>query len=171
MKEFIITQKFPCDLKNLIEIKDKCKFLTDDENINILSQKKTTSLFTQTRQIPLNSNLPKEFISFLPKNISSFIEESSFDYSNNIQDIYIYIDNKEKKDLISIRAKCTYTSINSKEAQRKYEITIQTKLFLIAKKIETVIGEAYKKILDKNQETIFNFINNPQNQNATEEVP
>ena len=160
MIKYTVTQTFEYPLSELLSAReDRYKYLDkfpDLQNVTLLEERKEGTKIFQKRKVSLAKSLPQVLQTLLSD--TALIEESVFYTDLNTHEFVFFP--PDNKNIVTINGKSTYSSISEKQSQRIYNCEVKSGVFLVSGVIEAAIEEIHKHSLEKDKNSILNFLQN-----------
>lgn len=161
MKKISIEQTFAHPLETLLQAREERYKHLDKfpelKNVSIESEENIGNILKQVRHIHLGSSLPAVLVPILPRGADTLVETSEFDHTTNQHTFHVIPDGGNER-IFAINGVSHYYKQEDGNSARNYEITIESKAFLVSGLVESTIGEIYLSNLKKDQNSIEHFI-------------
>jgi hypothetical protein len=158
--KYTVTHTFEYSLPELLSAReDRYKYLDkfpDLQNVTLLEERKEGNKIFQKRSVSLASSLPQVLQPLLRD--TGLIEESVFYTETNTHEFTFYP--PSNKSIVTISGKSAYSSISDSQSQRIYQCEVKSGVFLISGVVEAAIEEIHKHSLEKDKNSILNFLRN-----------
>ncbi|PJZ70784.1 DUF2505 domain-containing protein [Leptospira perolatii] len=158
MKQYKVVQTFPVPLQDLLKAReDRYKYLDqfpELKNVELLEERKDGNQVFQKRKVKLAESLPKVVAAVLSD--PSLLENSVFDLSTNTHEFTIAPPGNDS--IVTIKGKSIYKSLGPNESERSYDVQVTSGVFLMGSVIETVIEEIHRHSLEKDKNSISEFL-------------
>lgn len=158
MIKYTITQAFDYPLAQLLAAReDRYKYLDkfpDLKNVTLLEEKKEGDKIFQKRSVSLARSIPQVLQPVLGD--TGLYEESVFYISTNTHEFLFYPPNN--KNVVTITGKSVYSELSESKSQRVYQCEVKSTVFMISGIIEAAIEEIHKHSLEKDKNSILNFL-------------
>ncbi|EQA35986.1 PF10698 family protein [Leptospira inadai serovar Lyme str. 10] len=158
MKQYKVVQTFPVPLQDLLKAReDRYKYLEqfpELKNVELLEEKKEGDRVFQKRKVKLADSLPKVLATLLSD--PSLLENSVFDLSTNTHEFTIAPPGNDS--IVTIKGVSVYKELGPNESERSYDVQVSSGVFLMGTVIETVIEEIHRHSLDKDKNSISEFL-------------
>lgn len=167
MKQYKVVQTFPVPLQDLLKAReDRYKYLEqfpELKNVELLEEKKEGDRVFQKRKVKLADSLPKVLATLLSD--PSLLENSVFDLSTNTHEFTIAPPGNDS--IVTIKGVSVYKELGPNESERSYDVQVSSGVFLMGTVIETVIEEIHRHSLDKDKNSISEFLKNTKPSNSS----
>lgn len=157
--KYKVVQKFEVSLEKLLQAReDRYKNLDqfpDLKNVSLIEEKREGNQVIQKRKIDIGASMPPVLATALSE--PCLMEDSVFYTDTNIHEFKLYPPNKE--NVVTISGISHYNSIDENNSERTYDVTVKSKLLLIAPAVEMAIEGFHKHSLEKDMASIRKFLN------------
>lgn len=126
------------------------------QNVTLLDERKDGNKLFQKRKVSLAKSLPAVLQNLMKD--ASLIEESVFHTDTNTHDFTFTPPDGAK--IVTIIGKSHYKSIGENQCERTYDVEVKSSVFLVGPLVEAAIEEIHKHSLDKDKNSILNFLKN-----------
>ena len=128
----------------------------DPQNVSLIEERKEGEKLYQTRKVSLAKSLPAVLQNVMKD--ASLIETSVFHTDTNTHDFTFAPPDGEK--IVKIIGKSEYKSLGEKKCERVYHVEVKSQVFLVGGLVEAAIEEIHKHSLEKDKNSILNFLKN-----------
>jgi hypothetical protein len=126
------------------------------QNVTLLEERREGDNIFQKRKVSLAKSLPPVLQNFLKD--ANLIEESVFHLDNNTHEFKFHPPDNEK--VVRILGKSVYRSLGENKCERVYEVEVKSEVFLVSALVEAAIEEIHKHSLEKDKNSILNYLQN-----------
>jgi hypothetical protein len=158
--KYTVTHVFEYPLAELLSAReDRYKYLDkfpDLQNVTLLDERVEGNKIFQKRSVSLAKSLPQVLQPLLGD--TGLIEESVFYTDTNTHEFVFFPPNNKK--VVTISGKSAYTVLSDKSSQRVYHCEVKSEVFLVSGLVEAAIEEIHKHSLEKDKNSILNFLTN-----------
>lgn len=158
--KYTVTQTFDYPLAELLSAReDRYKYLDkfpDLKNVTLLEERNEGTKIFQKRSVSLARSLPQVLQPVLGD--TGLMEESVFYTDTNTHEFIFYP--PKNKSVVTIKGKSNYSSISESKSQRVYHCEVNSGVFMVGGLIEAAIEEIHKHSLEKDRNSILNFLQN-----------
>lgn len=156
--KYKVVQQFPVPLKDLLKAReDRYKYLDrfpELKNVELLEEKKDGNLVYQKRKVKLAESMPKVLATLLSD--PSLLENSTFDLNTNTHEFTLAPPGNE--NILQINGVSVYKELGPDKSERSYDVEVKSGVFLMGAAIEAVIEEVHKHSLEKDKNSISEFL-------------
>lgn len=161
MKTLNVKQEFPVDLPALLRAREERYRHLDKfpelRNVTIVEEHRDGDKLHQVRHISIAESMPAVLATILPAGADTLIETSDFHVNTN-RHTFRVIPGGQGQPLFVIEGESDYRAKGDGTSERTYTIRISSNAFLVSGVVETAIAEIYSHSLDKDYNSIQNFI-------------
>lgn len=156
--KYTVSHKFEVPLADLLKAREERYNQLDKfpelKNVTLLEERKEGAKVFQKRKVSLGSSLPSVVATLLED--PSLIEESSFDLDTNTHVFKLAPPKNEK--IVTISGKSIYREVTPTSSERVYDVEVKSEVFLVSPLIEAAIEEIHKHSLEKDKNSINQFL-------------
>ena len=162
MKQLSFSQDFDCPLEFLLELRQE-RYKNPErypelKDIQIISEKQEGAKIYQEKHISLSAKLPEGIAAFWPSSLEKLSEKSTFDTEQQIHEFEVFPEGQGDSPFFHMKGKSEYKTLGPTRCQRKYEIEVESKAFLIGGLVENLIADIYVKNLEKDRQITLKTI-------------
>lgn len=162
MKNLNLTQEFSVGLPALLRAREERYRHLDKfpelKNVTVAEEKREGDLLHQVRHISISASVPPVLAAILPPGADTLIETSDFHLGTNLHTFRV-VPGGSGDPLFVIEGESTYRAKGDSQSERSYTIKIASGAFLVSGLVEAAIAEIYSHSLEKDYNSIQNFIN------------
>ncbi|AAS72262.1 hypothetical protein LIL_20296 [Leptospira interrogans serovar Linhai str. 56609] len=156
--KYKVVQQFPVPLQNLLKAReDRYKYLDkfpELKNVELIEEKKEGNLVYQKRKVKLAESMPKVLATLLSD--PSLLENSTFNLETNTHEFTLAPPGNE--NILKISGVSVYKELGPDKSERSYDVEVKSGVFLMGAAIEAVIEEVHKHSLEKDRNSISEFL-------------
>ncbi|EJO71814.1 MULTISPECIES: DUF2505 family protein [Leptospira] len=156
--KYKVVQQFPVPLQNLLKAReDRYKYLDkfpELKNVELIEEKKEGNLVYQKRKVKLAESMPKVLATLLSD--PSLLENSTFNLETNTHEFTLAPPGNE--NILKISGVSVYKELGPDKSERSYDVEVKSGVFLMGAAIEAVIEEVHKHSLEKDKNSISEFL-------------
>ncbi len=161
MKTLNVNQEFPVDLATLLRAREERYRHLDKfpelKNVTVVEEHREGNRLHQVRHISIAESMPAVLATVLPPGADTLVETSDFHLDTN-RHTFRVVPGGEGQPLFVIEGESEYRAKDDGSSERTYAIKITSKAFLVSGVVETAIAEIYSHSLEKDYNSIQNFI-------------
>lgn len=161
MKKITVKQEFAYPLATLLLAREERYKHLDKfpelKNVTIVEEKREDGLLKQVRHIDLGNSLPTALSTLMPGGAAVLVESSEFDEATHKHTFHV-VPGGGLDHIFTVSGVSRYHEVDANNSARDYEIEITSKAFLVGPVVEGAIAEVYTNNLNKDRQSILNFI-------------
>lgn len=161
MKTLNIKQEFQVDLPLLLRAREERYRHLDKfpelKNVTIVEEQREDNKLHQVRHISIAESMPAVLSTILPAGADTLIETSDF-YLDTNRHVFRVVPGGQGQPLFVIEGESEYRAKGERASERNYTIRISSSAFLVSGVVEAAIAEIYSHSLEKDYNSIQNFI-------------
>ena len=161
MKKITVRQEFDYPLATLLLAREERYKHLDKfpelKNVHIIEERHEDGLLKQVRHIDLGQSLPVAISALLPGDATVLVETSEFNEATHEHSFHV-VPGGGFDNIFTVSGVSRYEPIGETRSSRDYQIEIRSKAFLVGPVVENAIADVYTNNLNKDRESILNFI-------------
>lgn len=161
MKKITVRQEFEYPLETLLLAREERYKHLDKfpelKNVHIIEETRENGILKQVRHIDLGSSLPIAISALMPGDATVLVESSEFNEATH-EHTFEVIPGGGFDNIFTVSGVSRYHALDESKSARDYDIEIRSRAFLVGPVVEGAIAEVYSNNLNKDRESILNFI-------------
>ncbi|MCR9144726.1 MAG: DUF2505 family protein [bacterium] len=161
MKKITVRQEFEYPLETLLLAREERYKHLDKfpelKNVHIIEETREDGILKQVRHIDLGESLPIAISALMPGGSTVLVETSEFNEASHEHTFQVTpgggLDN-----IFTVSGVSRYHAVDDGKSARDYAIEIRSRAFLVGPVVEGAIAEVYSNNLNKDRQSILNFI-------------
>jgi hypothetical protein len=161
MKKITVRQEFDYPLTTLLLAREERYKHLDKfpelKNVHVIHNSREGTLLKQVRHIDLGESLPVALSALLPGGATVLVETSEFDEVTHEHTFHV-VPGGGFDNIFTVTGVSRYSALPDDRSMRDYEIEIRSRAFLVGPMVEGALAELYSNNLNKDRQSILNFI-------------
>ncbi len=161
MKKITVRQEFEYPLETLLLAREERYKHLDKfpelKNVHIIEETRENGILKQVRHIDLGESLPVAISALMPGEATVLVESSEFNEATHEHSFHV-VPGGGLDNIFTVEGVSRYHALEDGKSARDYEIQIRSRAFLVGPVVEGAIAEVYSNNLNKDRQSILNFI-------------
>ncbi|MEQ9366170.1 MAG: DUF2505 domain-containing protein [Leptospirales bacterium] len=161
MKKITVRQEFEYPLGTLLLAREERYKHLDKfpelKNVHIIEEIRENGILKQVRHIDIGESLPMAISALMPGDATVLVESSEFNEATHEHSFHV-IPGGGLDNIFTVTGVSRYHALDDARSARDYDIEIRSRAFLVGPVVEGAIAEVYSNNLNKDRQSILNFI-------------